>query len=270
MTQSAPASRRVSFVPPQHGAWAFLGLPLVCGLAVSPWSQLLLALAVTWVVAYPVSYFVLTLVKDSASRRPNPRRFRTPLLVWGAAAVPTTVLLVAARPWLLWIALVYLATFGVNIAFARRRDDRALLNDTVFITQCTAMVVVTWAVAVGQTSWSPPPASSAPSHLWVLTIAVGFMLVGSTLHVKSLIRERDNSQFGRRSRDFALASLLTSLALAWWWGLPQGVFLVVPFAFLAARSVLMTGRPPKPSRIGMIELVGFLLLGVPALLLGRS
>jgi len=257
-------------VPPQHGAWAFLGLPLVCGAAVTPWNPLLLALAVTWVVAYPVSFFVLALVKDAASRHPHPERFRTPLLVWTVAALPTTAVLFVARPWLLWVALVYAATFCVNILYARRRDDRALLNDTVFIAQCAAMVVITWAVAVGQTSWAPPPLSSAPSHLWVLTVAVALMLVGSTLHVKSLIRERANPGFGRRSRGFALASAVGSLALAWWWGLPQGVFLVVPFAFLAVRSVLMTGRPPKPSRIGMIELVAFLLLAVPALLVGRS
>ena len=116
-------------MPPQHGAWAFLGLPLVCGAAVSPWSPLLLALAVTWVVAYPVSYFVLALVKDAASRHPHPERLRTPLLVWTIAAVPTTVLLIVARPWLLWIALVYHATFGVNIAFARRRAGKTEQRD---------------------------------------------------------------------------------------------------------------------------------------------
>lgn len=257
-------------VPPQHGAWAFLGLPLGAGVAVSPWTPLLLALAVTWIAAYPVSYFVLALVKDGASRHPNPARFRVPLAAWSVLAVPTSVLLVVMRPWLVWVALAYLATFVVNIVFARRRDDRALLNDTVFFAQCTAMVPVTWAVAVGGRSWTPPSPSTAPTTLWVLTAAVALVLVGSTLHVKSLIRERDNPGFGRMSHLFAILSLVVSFALAYWWGLPEGLFLVLPFAFFAVRSQRMAGTAPKPSRIGIVELVGFLLLALPALLLGRS
>ena len=257
-------------MPPQHGAWAFLGLPLVVGLAVSPTTPVLLVLAVTWVSAYPVSYFVLALVRDAASRHPDSRAFRRPLAVWSTIAVPATLVLLAARPWLVWVGLLYGASFLVNIAFARRRDERALLNDSVFIAQCTAMVPVTWAVAVGSRTWSPPSLAAAPDELWILTISVALVLVGSTLHVKSLIRERANPRFGRLSRAFAAASVACSPLLAWWWGLPAGLFLVVPFAFLAVRSFAMTGPPPRPGRIGMIELVGFLLLAVPALALGSE
>ncbi|MFN8170665.1 MAG: YwiC-like family protein [Candidatus Nanopelagicales bacterium] len=39
-------------MPPQHGAWAFLGLPVV-GEPRTHWTPLLLALALTWVGAYP-------------------------------------------------------------------------------------------------------------------------------------------------------------------------------------------------------------------------
>lgn len=268
MTAPSRPLRRTSVVPPQHGAWAFLGLPLLVGVAVSPWTPVLLVLAVTWVCAYPVSYFLLALVKDSASRHPDPRRFRRALALWSAIAVPAALVLLVARPWLAWVGLLYGASFVVNIAFARRRDERALLNDSVFIAQCTAKVPVTWAVAVGTRSWSPPPLAMAPEHLWIGTIAVALVLIGSTLHVKSLIRERADPRFGRRSREFAAASVLFSLPLAWMWGLPAGMFLVVTFAFLAIRSFAMAGAPRPPGRIGMIELVGFLLLAVPALVLG--
>ena len=64
-----------TYVHPQHGAWAFLALPLVLGAVVTPWTPLLVALAVAWVAAYPMSYAAFGLV-----RAKRPRRFRAPFL----------------------------------------------------------------------------------------------------------------------------------------------------------------------------------------------
>jgi hypothetical protein len=267
VTPSARPQRAVALVPPQHGAWAFLGLPLVAGLAVAPWTPVLLLLAITWIVAYPLSYFLLALAKDAASRHPHPKRFTRPIAVWSLVAVPAAIALVVLRPWLIWIGALYLVGFAVNIAFARRRDDRALVNDAVFIVECAAMVPVTWAVGVGTTGWALPDFSQAPKQTWLLTIAVALLLAGSTLHVKSLIRERANPGFTRLSQTYAVVALAASILLAWAWGLPSGLFLVLPFAWCVGRSVAMAGTSPSPPRIGMVELVGFCLLGLPALVL---
>jgi hypothetical protein len=253
-------------VPPQHGAWAFLGLPIAVGVTVSPWSPLLLLLTITWICAYPASYFLLAMARDRSGRHPDPRRYQRPLVMWSVVTAASGLALVAARPWLLWVGLVYAASFLINVAYARRRDERALANDLVFIAQCAAMVIVTWAVAAGSRTLAPPPIADVPPHVWALTTAVAMVLLGSTLHVKSLIRERADPAAGRRSRAFALASLAGSVGLAAWWGLPSGLLLIVPFAWLAARSLAMRGPAPRPGRIGMIELVGFLaLVGAAAL-----
>ncbi len=247
-------------MPPQHGAWAFLALPIAVTIPVSPWSPIVLLLAVTWIAVYPASYFLLATVRDGASRHPDPRRFARPLLLWWAIAVSGGLILLSLRPWLVWVGLVYMASFAVNVAYARRRDDRALLNDFVFILQCTAMVPVAWAVMAGAQTITPPPLVDVPAHVWVLTTAVALVLVGSTLHVKSLIRERAHPAFARIARMFALLSVVGSLALALWWGLPAGTLLVLPYIWFAARSLTMRGPAPRPGRIGLIELVGFLLL----------
>jgi hypothetical protein len=257
-------------VPPQHGAWAFVGLPLVAGLAFAPWTPVLVVLTVAWISAYPLSYFVLALAKDSTARHPHPERLRWPLTVWACIAVPMLVLLVGLRPSLVWPVLVYAAGFAVNIAFARRRDDRALVNDVVFIAECSLLVPIVWGVAVTDRSWRPPELASAPVQLWVMTIAVALLLVGSTLHVKSLIRERANPAFGRASRIYDTVCLVASMGLARAWGVPAGLFLVAPFAWSAGRSFAMVGTSPAPARIGMIELVGFLLLAVPTLALAPA
>jgi hypothetical protein len=42
-----------TYLPPQHGAWAFLGLPLALAAVVTPWNPLLPLLALGWIAAYP-------------------------------------------------------------------------------------------------------------------------------------------------------------------------------------------------------------------------
>lgn len=226
----------------------------------SPWTPLLVLVAVAWVCAYPASYFVLAVVRDRTSRHPEPGRFARPLAIWWIPTLAAGLPLLIARPWLVWVALGYSVLFAINIAFARRRDERALVNDAVFVIECAAMVPVTWAVSAGGSTLAPPPLSSVPVHAWVLTAAVALLLSGSTLHVKSLIRERGDPRFARASRTLAWASLVAAVGLAAWWGLPAGLVLVVPFAWFALRSMLIADPASRPARIGMVELVGFVLL----------
>ena len=256
-------------VPPQHGAWAFLGLPLVVGIAVAPWTPVLILLAFACIAAYPWSYFALTVAKEQTSRHPRPERFRTPMLVWSVIAIPALVGLVVARPWLLWIGIGYALAFAINVAFAMRRDDRDLVNDAVFILECAALVPIAWAVGtLGRTL--TPDATAVPTEVWILTIAVALLLAGSTLHVKSLIRERSHPAFARMSQSFAIVSLVVSIGLAAWWGLSVGLWLVPAFAFAAGRSFAMRDRTVRPAQIGMIELVAFGLLAIGAIVLGHG
>jgi hypothetical protein len=260
----AASPRQVStYVPPQHGAWAFLGLPLVLGLLVTPWNPLLLVLVVAWVGAYPLSYAALGLV-----RAKRPRRFRMPFLVWSAVVAPAAVVLAVWRPWLVWVGLLYAALFAVNLAYARENNERALVNDFVFVVECSAMVPIAWAVGTGDQSWTAPALDSVPDQAWILTAVSVLVLVGSTLHVKSLIRERRDRRYARASLVVALASVPAATVLAAWWGWPSGAWLIIPFLVLAARALVVPGRAMRPGAIGMIELACFLLVAVSAVLAG--
>lgn len=244
-----------TYLPPQHGAWAFLGLPLVLGAMVAPGTPLLLVLAIGWVAAYPLSYAALGLVRSR-----HPGRFRRPLALWTAVVLPAAAVLVVWRPWLVWVGLGYLALFAVNLRYARRNDERAIGNDLVFVAECTAMIVVMWAVGAGGRSWSAPSPAGAPARVWILAIVCVLVLVGSTLHVKSLIRQRRDPRYARASKLFAVASVPVSIALAGWWGLPGGLVVVVPFVVLALRAFLVERRELRPAAIGLIELGGFVLV----------
>jgi hypothetical protein len=250
-----------TYLPPQHGAWAFLALPLVLGAVLTQATPVLLVLAVAWVAAYPLSYAAFGL-----ARARRPQRFRRPLAVWAAVVLPAATVLLVARPWLVWVGIGYLVLFAVNLRYARRNDERALGNDLVFVAECSVMVAVTWAVGAGRRSWSPPAPDDVPVRVWVLVAVCALVLIGSTLHVKSLIRERRDPRFARASRVVALASVAAALSLAVGWGRPAGAWLVVPFVALAARAFVVGRRPTRAGAIGVVELGGFVLVAACAAL----
>jgi hypothetical protein len=251
--------RRVRYLPPQHGAWAFLGLPLILGALTAPGTVLLVPLAVAWVCAYPLSYAVLGMI-----RSPRPERYRRPALVWGAVVAPPCLVLVAAQPWLLGVGAAFAALLAVNAVYARRNDERALVNDLVLIVECSSIIPLMWGIGSAASSPTGRPELPVPNDVWLLALLCGLVLAGSTLHVKSLIRERTNPLYATASKAFALTCLPVGMAIAWAWGLPEGWWLVVPFVVLAARAWRPARGDGRPGVIGAIELVCFIVTSLAA------
>jgi len=243
-------------LPDQHGAWGFLLLPVVLGVVVGGWSPVLLALVLAWVAAYP-----LTWALTGVLAAPRPQRFRRAMVVWSVVAVPAAAATVVLRPWLLYVGAAYVALFLVNLWFARHRRERALANDLVLVAECTAMVPVVVGVAAAG-GWAVPVAAMTEPAVLVLALACAVTLVGSTLHVKSLIRERHNPRYARASRSYAVASVvaMTTAVTATEVGWP----LVLPFLALAVRAFVVRDPRMRPARIGLVELACLLLLAICA------
>lgn len=254
------SSSRQPVVPPQHGAWAFLGLPIALGWEVVDLSPLVVLLGVGFVVAYPASYFLIATL-----RYPRPERYRKGLVLWGGLGVAIAVVLLLARPWLVWVGLAYLVAFGINLAFAQAHNERSLINDAVFIIECVAIVPVVWAVEASTGGWIPPSPTAVGSTLWTLTVFAALALVGSTMHVRSLIRERRNAKFRLASQVVAGVSLAVATLLAVPLGMAATVMTAVAFGFLFVRSLVVGMKPMKPGVIGVFELVGFLLVALAGL-----
>lgn len=254
----AARPRRDRVLPDQHGAWGFLLLPVVLGLAAGGWAPAVALLVLAWVAAYP-----LTWALTGRLAAPRPERFRRALLVWSVVAVPAAVVAAALRPWLLWVGAAYVALFVVNLWFARQRRERALANDLVLVAECTAMVPVVVGVAAAD-GWAVPFGAMTETDVLVLALACALTLVGSTLHVKSLIRERRNPRFARASRWYAVACVpVVAAAVA---VTDVGVLLVVPFVVLAARALLVRDPRMRPAKIGLVELACLLVLAAAAFL----
>ncbi len=245
----------MSVVPDQHGAWAFLILPLVLALPVAGWHVSWLPLAVGWVVAYPASWAFTGLIAG-----PRPERFRGAVLLWVPPALATAGYLVVARPWLVFVGAVFLACLFVHLDFARRRDERALPNDLLLVVECAAMVPVTVGVLEGSQWWRPGPAMWS-NETGVLTLLCLLALTASVLHVKSRIRERRDLRYARAARRFAVLAVPVAGAAGMTVG--AGGWLALPFAMLAARSWLVPVAW-RPSRVGLVELACFVVLAVSA------
>ena len=224
------------FVPPQHGAWAMLAVPWLGGVLTAGFHWVHLPLLGAWLAGYLCSYYVLQAVK---TRRPA--RFRAQLLLYAPLAVVLAGLVVAVRPQVLAYAPVYALLSACNALYARRRRERALLNDIASVVQSCVMVFVAATVA------GTPPGEVVPVFAAVL-----LYFTGTVLYVKTMIRERDNPAYLRASVTYHAAAAAAATLLG---GLPA-----VVFTLLLARAVVIPRFRLAPKHVGMIELGACVLL----------
>lgn len=235
-----PESRWRWQIPPQHGAWAFLAVPLVLGLAISGVTWPGVVFAVTWVMAYPASYYAgrslaVRVRRGEWSR--IARRERAAALPWGVAALGGAALLVVRQPVMLLVGAVLGALWWLSVRLALAGRERGFGNDLLLVAQSLVALPLVWFVTTG--SWS------APAALWLAVAVCATYFVGSVIHVKSLIREADDRRWHRADLAFHCVALL--------WGAVSPV-LLIPFGLALIRSVSM--RPPlRPALIGAVEIV---------------
>jgi hypothetical protein len=246
-------------VPDQHGAWGFLVLPVALGATASgSWSWAVLPVSLTWIALYPLSWAVSG--RLTAPHRAE--RFDRALRWWACIAAPLMVGAVVLRPWLLWVGAAYLLPFAANLAFARARRERDLANDLVLVTECAAAAAVTAGVAAGTDGWSLPWTAMTTAQVGLAVLVCVLVLVGSTLHVKSLIRQRQDPRYALASRLFASVSVPVVLTAAW--TSDASLWLGVPFVLLALRALFLRKPAWRPARLGMVELAGFILVAATA------
>lgn len=177
-------------IPHEHGAWMMWLAPLAVGLSLTPWhpSKLLLVGAVLF--AYLASYPLL-----QSLRHPEQKGY---WLRWaagyGAVAALFGIPLVLMRPFLLWLAPLAAASFAVNAWFARKRNERNLLNDLMAMAGLNLTVVAAYIVGHGR--WN--------AQAWLLWGVCLLYFFGTALHVKSLIRERRNRSLKTIAVTYAL------------------------------------------------------------------
>lgn len=191
-----------------------------------------------WLAGYLFSFYALLAVKTG-----RPARVRPQLLLYGGATVLLGLPVLIAQPAVLGYAPLYAVLVAVNAAHARRRRERALLNDLSSVAQSVLVVFVVATVA-----------GVAPAALAGVAAAIGAYLVGTVLFVKTMIRERGSAGYRWASVAYHLAVLAVAVVAGW------GPAVAAVFAALLLRAALLPGRRPTPFQIGMAELATALLV----------
>ena len=243
-------------IPPQHGAWAFLIVPVLCAFAVagaSPAGWLFLA---AWVCAYPVGYYLgrgLTARARRGSWTRLARRERTRAIPWAVLTAALGLPLVVTRPWLLVAAGILAVLWGIGLVIAARRGERSMANDLMLVAQAAVALPLAVAVVLGPAALAGDLADSVLEA----TVIVAAYLAGSVLHVKSLLREAGNARFHQANMAWHGALAVGAAVASPWW--------LVAFVPALARAILL--RPGmRPGAIGGVEAVISVLVVIAALL----
>ena len=233
-------------VPPQHGAWAFLLVPLILAGFLGAATPVGLLFAVTWVLAYPVSYFGSRAVMTRLRRHEWSRiavRERTEAIPWLVLFVLAAIPLVVLRPWLVIAGIGVGAVWLVSAWLTWIGRERGIANDLVLVVLSAVAVPLMWMAA--QDSFA------VPSDIWMATAVTAAFFVGSVLHVKSLIREADDRRWHIASIVYAVTASIAAPFVSWW--------LLPAFAGGAVRTIVM--KPGlRPGIIGAVEAVMSLLV----------
>jgi hypothetical protein len=235
----SPAGRRKKarqFIPPQHGAWAMLLVPWLAGVLTAGYHWAHLPLLGAWLAGYLFSYYALQAVK---SRRLS--RFRPQLLLYGPVTAALGLLVVLVRPQTLVYAPAYLLLLALNTWYARRRRERALLNDLTSVVQSCLMTFV--ATTVAQAGIGPV----VPAF-----IAILLYFTGTVLYVKTMIRERGNTSYYRASVAYHVLALGAAALLS--------IPVAAVFVFLSVRAAVLPRYRLTPKHVGIIEIVAATLV----------
>jgi len=249
------APRRVS-VPPQHGAWAFLVVPVLVGFAIAGASAAGWLFLLAWLVAYPVGYYAGRALTARVRRGSWTRLARRELgraVPWAVGLLVLGIPLLLTRPWLLAAAAVLAVLWAAGLLVADRRGERSMANDLLLVAQALVAVPLAVAVVAGPSALTGPQALTVASGAAV----VGIYLAGSVIHVKSLLREAGNLGFRRLNLTWHGAAVVVTTLLSAWW--------LLGFVPALVRAVVL--RPGlRPGAIGAVEAVVAVLVVAAAVL----
>ncbi len=242
--------------PPQHGAWAFLIVPVLCGFAVAGATLAGWLFLAAWVCAYPVGYYLgrgLTARVRRGSWTRLARRERSRAVPWAVITAALGLPLAMTRPWLLGVAAPLALLWGLGLWVAARRGERSLSNDLMLVAQAAVALPLSVAVVTGVDDLSGALAGPTLQA----TAVVAAYLAGSVLHVKSLLREAGNTAYRRANVIWHGALVVASALLSPWW--------LVGTAPALLRAILL--RPGlRPGVIGGVETIVAVLVVVAAFL----
>ncbi|MBY7142057.1 YwiC-like family protein [Virgibacillus sp. NKC19-3] len=221
------------FLPKQHGAWAMLIIPFWLGVVASGFLWQHIPFFFGWMLLYLATYPTLLLFK----KKKIPYYTKWALIYF----IPALILLLIPlwiRPSIIYFGLAMIPLFVMNAYYSSKKNDRALLNDISAIFSFSIVGLASGYLATGEIN----------SATLIIFIASVLFFIGTTFHVKTIIRERKNIMYKRISWTYHILVPVLWAALGYW---------VISLAFLPAliRALYYYGKPLKMKKSGIIEVV---------------
>lgn len=225
------------YVPNQHGAWAMLVIPFLLGMFAAKAGWLHALLFVGWLLVYLFTFPFLQGIRTGKWKV-----YGKPLLFYGCMLAPVGAGLLLLHPELLKMVPWFIPLFIVNVYYAKRNRERALVNDLAAILQFSLMVFVAYEVGGGTDL-------RLAAELFALN-AIYF--IGTIFYVKTIIRERNNKRYYWYSVSYHVAAC----AIGAIWFPP---LLLLALAVLLVRSVWAPRTGITAKKSGMME-IGYSVL----------
>lgn len=225
------------FMPKQHGAWAMLIIPFWLGAAASEIIWQHVPFFIGWLLLYLGTYPLLLMFKKK--KIPFYRKWA---LIYITPALAFLMFPLLTIPSIVSFGLAMIPFFVINAYFSAKNKDRALLNDL--------SAIVVFSIA-GLASSYLPNGEINENAILVFASSILFF-TGSTFYVKTMIREKKNSQFKWISWTYHL--LVPVLWLA------AGEIIVAVAAVPSLiRAVAFYGKPLSVMKVGIYEIVNAVL-----------
>lgn len=245
--------RNRAWVPDQHGAWVMVIVPLVVGVLRAGFSWPHIPLAIAWLSGYFAFFAAGLFLKVRHSRRGRRRaQYATPLLVYGAVSAIASLVVVWARPSVLWFALLFAPLVLVAVVEAWNKRNRSLLSGISTVAASSLLIPVSASVA-----------SALDRTAWLEALLIGAYFVGTVPLVKTLIRNRGEHAMLIISVAYhgciaLLIAVLAASGVVTAWAVPLFVGLTVrawAMPWLSNRRMSAGTQPITARTVGLTEMV---------------
>ncbi|QPB42314.1 YwiC-like family protein [Rodentibacter haemolyticus] len=217
----------------QHGAIVMALLPFIYGtlLAHPVWEHTFLLAA--WFSLYLMSYPFLNLFKGK-----NKAEYGK----WTMIYASTTFIFAVPALLYNWQVLYFMAAMlplvFVTVYFTKKKDERNLLNDF-------AGIVIFALAGMGAYYF---PERAFDGKIWWVAIYPTLFFIGTTLYVKSVMRERKNPKY-------LWVSIIFHSLLVLYFALIGQFYLALAFFVSWIRAVFLPRKKLSVKQVGLIELV---------------
>lgn len=238
------------FLPKQHGAWAMLIIPFWLGVFNGGFLWQHIPFFLGWLLLYLATYPMLLIFK----KKKVPYYIKW-TLIYMLPALLLLVIPLMERPSIYFFGLLMIPFFIINAYYTSINRDRAFMNDI--------SAICAFSIAGLASSYFGAGGITIETLIFSFLSSILFF-IGCTFYVKTMIREKKNSQFKWVSWVYHSLLVLSWLVFGLW---------IVVLAYIPSlvRAIIFYGKKLSPKEIGIYEIVNsaifFILMAIQILML---